>query len=234
MRDTWKDDMKWVIGSLALGLAVLAAVLTLANLVRSEGKKTRLAITKALSEPLNQPAREESVIQKLDAISAQLASLSKRLTLLEDGAGRAASASRTQQPIQADLQSLTRTVSGLSANVGQLKAVPSHIAELASFVDRSFEHLEKKVEEAGTPPGLQETVSRISGKVDDIDSYFTPLYTFLGLPYEPAAQDVLAVYPSVDERINELNTQLKAIREETATLREVILKRMLGPPLPTH
>lgn len=234
LRNTWKDDLKWVIGSLALGLAVLAAVLILADLVRSEGKKTRSAITKALAEPLNQPTREESVIQKLDTINAQLASLNKRLSLLEETLGRTAAANRGQQPTQADLQSMTRTVNGISVSMSQLKVMPSRLAELAVFLDRSFEHLEKKVAEAGTPPELPVTISRMAGKIDDIDSYFTPLYAFLGLPYEPADQAVLAAYPSVDERINDLTDQINAIRKETATLREVLLKRMIGPPIPPH
>ena len=227
--------MKLILCTLAVCFSLLASVLTLSDLARTEGKKTRISIPKALTEPLVAFGREESVVQKLDAINAQLTSLNKRLSQLEEGSAHAvratSNAATSTDPTQADLRALAKSVSGLSASIARLEGVPTHLAALTTYLDRSFEHLEKTVAESAAPQDLLTPINQIATKVDNIDSYFTPLYAFLGLTYDPANQDLIAAYPSIDERINDLAFQLAATHKELTEFH-----RMMTPVIiePTH
>ena len=228
--------MKLILCTAAVCVSLLASVVSLSDLARTEGKKTRLSIPKALTEPLNPSVREESVVQKLDAISAQLISLNRRLSLLEESAGHPARSATstdaaTDAPTQADFRALATSVSSLSTSLARLEGVPSHLAALTTYLDRSFEHLEKTVNETAAPQDLLAPLNQLSTKLDNIDNYFTPLYTFLGLSYDPANQDLIAAYPSIDERLNDLARQIDSTHQELS-----VFHRMMTPVViePTH
>ena len=224
--------MKMILCTLAVCLSVLASALTLSTLVRTESKKTRISITKAFTEPLNLSALEESVIQKLDALGTQLTSLSRRLSLLEEGAGRTAHAAanvETADPEQAAIHALTKSVATIGVAVARLEGVPTHLAALTTYIDRSFGHLEKTVSDTAASQDLLAPINQIAGKLDNIDSYFTPLYAFLGLAYDPANQDLIATYPSVDERLNGIALQLDATHKELSEFHRMLTPRIIEP-----
>jgi hypothetical protein len=50
-------------------------------------------------------------------------------------------------------------------------------------------------------------------KIDDIDSYFPPLYDFLGAVYTADGSAAAAGYPSLDRRINEVILQLDNLQQ---------------------
>ena len=225
--------MKLILCTLAICLSLIAYTFTLSNLVRTESKKTRSSIPKALTESLNPSTREESVIQKLDAINAQLTSLSRRISLLEEGSGghsvRTAVSTGSADPAQADTRALAKSLNSLGTSLARLDGLPSHLAELTTFIDRSFGHLEKTVTETAAPQDLLTPINQMAVKIDNIDSYFTPLYAFLGLAYDPANQDLIATYPSVDERINALTLQIDAVHKEVSDIRYMLSPRIIEP-----
>jgi len=209
--------VKLVLCTLAVCLSILVSVLTLSSVIRTEEKKTRSTVPKALAE-------------QLDAVNAQLAGLSRRLSVLEEReTGRPPQpvpAGATAETLQTDIRSLAK---GVTSAQTRLEGVSTHLAELTTYLDRSFDHLEKALPAADANQGLQATVNQMAGKIDAIDSYFTPLYTFLGLVYDPKANDILSTYPSMDERINELSQQIETLRKELADLRYMLTPRNIEP-----
>lgn len=209
--------MKLVLCTLAVCLSILVSVLTLSSVIRAEEKKTRNTVPKALTE-------------QLDAANVQLAALGRRLSALEEReTGRSAPsapAGATAETLQTDIRAQAKTVSSVQA---RLEGVSAHLAELTTYLDRSFSHLEKALPKAEETPDLQASIAQLSEKMDAIDSYFSPLYTFLGLVYDPKANDILSTYPSVDERINELSQQIETLRKELADLRYMLTPRNIDP-----
>ena len=220
--------MKLVICTLAICLSILASVLTTKELIRAEGKKIRSSVPKALAETLDGTGHQDSLAQKLDAINAQLGTLNRRLLSLEENAARQTS-DLPSQATSEHVQALTKNGAGLSSALTRLDAVSGHLAKLTTYLDKSFEHLEETVTETAAPTKLNDSLEVMAKKIEDIDSYFTPLYAFLGLSYDPANNDLLAAYPSVDVRINELFMQLEAVRKDIASLREWLTPRNIEP-----
>ncbi len=215
--------MKVLLCTLAICLSVLISTLTLSDAVRAEARKTRSAIPKALTEPLEPNVRNESVLQKLDALDVQLANLNRRVAALETSAPaspRGSVRSDAADETQKDLRALQQSVGSLSARLSRMDGVPTHLAELTTYLDRSFDHLEKTVADAAGPQqDLQTPLAQMADKIDALDGYFTPLYLFLGLPSDPATQDLLTSYPSLDRRIDDLAEQLEAVRKDVAAIK---------------
>ncbi len=220
--------MKLIICTLAICLSILASVLTTQELVRAESKKIRSSVPRALTEPLDGAGRPDSLAQKLDAINAQLGNLNRRLLSLEDSVARQPSGLPSHSA-SATGQALTKNGGSLTSALTRPDAVPGHLAGLTTYLDKSFEHLEKTVTETAASQELTDSLEVMAKKIDDIDSYFTPLYTFLGLAYDPPNNDLLATYPSVDVRINELFLQLDAVRKDIADMREWLKPRNIEP-----
>ncbi len=220
--------MKLILCTLSICLSILASVFTTKELVRAEGKKIRSSIPKALTEPVEAAGRAESLIQKLDAITAQLGSLSRRLTSLEDTYAR-------QNPLLAPLgpagsaPGLNKTAVSLGATLARLDAIPDQLDNITTYLDESFEHLENTVTETTAPQRVTDALDPMAKKIDAIDNYFTPLYKFLGLVYDPANADLLADYPSVDVRLNELSLQIEAMHQDLAELRVFVTPYNIEP-----
>lgn len=213
--------MRLILCTLAVCLSILASVFTTESLIRAEGKHIRSSIPKALNEPLTAGVGQESVVQKLDALNAQLASISRRLTLLEDATGRQGGnpASATAAPALTETRALAATVRSIAASEARLAGVPGYLAELTTYLDRSFGHLEGKVDAVSTPDELYLTLDWLVRKVDDIDHYFKPLYTYLGVVYDPEHDALLADYPSLDLRVNKLLDETEALKAAVADIR---------------
>lgn len=214
--------MKLTLCTLAVCLSLLATALTLKEAIQAEGKRTRAAIPKALVEPLA-GKEPDSVAQKLDAVQAQLVSVGRRLSLLEEASGRSPKplpADTASDPVRDEIRSLSDNMRDLAAGQARLSGVPEHLARLTTFLDQSFGHLEKRMTEKNTPDELLVSVDWLVQQVDDINHYFTPLFAFLGVVYNPAGQDVIDAYPSVDARLNELAAELAALRTAAADIRQ--------------
>jgi chromosome segregation ATPase len=212
-----------VLCTLAVCVSVLASTLAISNTVRAEAKKNRSAIAKVFTDPLEPSAGGESIVQRLSAIDGQLAALNKRVALLErttPAAARPAAEASSQDDVGRNLHALEQSVSGLGTQLARMNGVPAHLAELTTYLDRSFEHVEKTVAASAAPSqDVQTALDEIGQRLDSLDDAFTPLYLFLGLPLQKADQDLLISYPSVDERMNDLSGQLEAVRKDVSAIK---------------
>ena len=221
--------MKMVLCTLAVCLSVLASVFTTRALVRDEGKRIRNSFTKTFPDPGSAQNRQEAFLQKLDALNAQLATLNRRLPLLEESAGQSQRDTATAEPLRITLQTLSKRTEGVASSLAKLDAMPGFFSELTTYLDQSFEHLEETVTVTAIPEALTMRIGAMEKKLTDIDNYFTPLYAFLGLVYDPEKKDLLAAYPSVDARISAISKQLEAVRADIADLREWLTPRTIDP-----
>ena len=213
--------MKLILCTLAICLSILASVFTTKELIRAEGKKIRSSFPKALTEPADAAGRTEPLVQRLDAMNAQLGNMNRRLSSLEEASLR--------QAATVSAPPLVKNTAGLTTTLTKLDAVPNQLAEITTYLDQSFEHLEKTVTETAAPQQFAESLENMSKRIDAIDSYFTPLYAFLGVVYDPSSQDLMASYPSVDVRINELFLQVEAVRNDVSDLREYHTPHNIDP-----
>ena len=223
--------MKLILCTLAVCLSILASVFTTRDLIRSEGKKVRSSLPKSLTEPPDAPGNSGSLAQKLDTLNAQLGTLNRRLNALEETSVRPSQA-LPQQVSTGGSQTLSQNAAGLTATLVRLDALSQHLTALTTYLDKSFEHLEQTVAKTAAAPNVSDSVEGLSKKIDAIDSYFTPLYAFLGLVYDPANNDLLATYPSVDTRINALFMQIEALQKDVSYVRLRVTPMVYEPP--TH
>ena len=219
--------MKLILCTLAVCLSILVSVFTTRVWVHEEGKRTRSSIAKTIGEAPDTAHIQESLSKKLDAINNQLAGLNRRLSVLEETT-RAAPSSDTEAisaSIQGTLSELRKELSSVTASLAKLNGVPELLAELTTYLGDSFAHLEKTTIESRVPEALTLTLVGMTQQLDTIGSYFTPLYAFLGLVYDPSNEDLLATYPSVDERINALYLQMQSLRQDIADVKESLTPR---------
>ena len=223
--------MKLILCTLAVCITFLLSVVTTQAVVRDEGKRTRVSVSKGQAEPNAVAERQEPLAQKLDALNNQLAALNRRMSVLEEALkpDETSGAKNASQNMQNNLLSMRRELDGVSTSLARLYGLPGHLAELTTYLDRSFEHLEKTAAAHATPETVMAALDVMNQKIDAIDSYFTPLYAFLGLVYDPANDGLMAGYPTVDERINELYLQQQAIREDIASFRDMLTPRNIDP-----
>lgn len=219
--------MKLIFCTLAVCLSILASVLTTKALIREESKRIRSSFGKTATTPDGMQNRQETLVPRLEAINAQLVVLNRRLSLLEASVGAKETVAETDT-LRATLQNLTQRTDGLAASLTKLNDVPDTLSELTAYIDQSFEHLEA-VTTTTAPERLVVSLDEMGKKLDTLDSYFTPLYAFLGLVYDPKSDDVLAAYPTVDARITALAGQLDALRKDIADLREWLTPRTIEP-----
>jgi len=223
--------MKLTLCTLAICLSILASVFATRALIREEGRRTRSSLSKGLAEPSDAPGQTEPIARKLDALASQLASLTRRMTALEEAVrpDRPSAENEASRDLQDNLQSLRKELDGATASLARLEGLPNYLTGLSTYLDQSFEHLEKAAAEKPAFDGVTSTLDDLTKKIDAIDSYFVPLYAFLGLVYDPANNDRLATYPSLDERINDMYLQMDAIRQDIAAFREAFTPRNIDP-----
>jgi len=219
--------MKLILCTLAVCLSILASVLTTKALIRDESKRIRSSFAKTAADPDGMQNRHDTLAQRLEAINLQLAALNRRLSLLEESIGGKEHAADAGT-LRASLQDLTKRTDALAASLTRLDGVPDLLTELTAYIDQSFEHLEE-VTTTAAPEKLAAPLEEMGKRLDTIDSYFTPLYAFLGLVYDPKSDDVLAAYPTVDARITALASQLDTLRKDIADLREWLAPRTIEP-----
>jgi len=222
--------MKMVFCTLAICLSVLAATLSLSNLVRSEGKKTRSLVSRMLADPAAAPSdHKDAVLQKMDLISARLTAIERSLSSPEEMTPDTVATSASSDSSHAEMYTLTRRLEGLNNSLAKLQGVPAHLAALTTYLDRSFAHIEKVVTPSASPDDLLKAIGKIDERTSAIDGHFMPLCTFLGLPYDLSNSDALAAYPSVDKRLNALALQIEAVRKDVADVRHLFPPQVMEP-----
>ncbi|MDX9867068.1 MAG: hypothetical protein RBT78_04010 [Kiritimatiellia bacterium] len=218
--------MRQTAAFLALGLGLLAAIMTLRRGIREEGRRIRIALSQALAEPEGLRERQSDLLRKAEALNVQLATLNRRLSRIESHAPEEARAAPTGS---AAPHSPAPRTDELSAAIGNLNALPGLLTELTAYLDQAFGHLEETVTVTAVPEDFAERLTAMEKRLAAIDSYFTPLYAFLGLVYDPANDAALAAYPTLDKRISALDEQLVQMRRDLAALREGLGPRRMEP-----
>lgn len=228
MRITEVEMKATLYSTLVLSLAILAATVTLSNRLASEARKTRISIAKTQTVP-SDGTPTDAVLQKLDAINAQLVNFNRRLNDLEERATSLKSATTADgaETLSSGLATLPADIHSLRASLARLDGIPLYLAQLTTFLDRSFDHMEKTMHETSAVDGLAAPLDNLAQKLDVIDSSFTPLYVFLGCAYDP---DAMEGYPSMDQRITDLFLAVDTLKTEVAGLQREFDRAFPLPP----
>ena len=224
--------MKTVLCTAAVCLCLLAHLLATRRMLQTEARLIRTTTAKALSDPRTPDGAPTSTAQRFDALHMQLVSLGRRLTLLEESLGRASKPlpDEALAALRADLEAAAATQRGVQLAVERLGGVPAHLAELTTYLDRSFAHLGERVEGQTVPDDLLLSIDWTVRKLEEIDGYFTPLYAFLGLVYDPANEDLLADYPSLVVRLADLAADVQALQKSVQEIRDRLFTTSVREP----
>ena len=215
--------MKTILCTFAICLLLATTFFTTRTLVREEGKRTRIALAKALEARPDTPPPEDALAKRLDALNSQLDGLSRRITALEESlATSAAKDDKAAQNTRADLAALRQEMKGVAAAQAQFNVVPSYLADLTRYLDQSFAHVEKTVAENAAAGTFAASVDELTQRLDAAENLFIPLYEFFGL-----AED--SEFPSVDERLQTLYEQAEGIRRDVELLRVWLVPRNFDP-----
>ena len=218
--------MKTVLCTLAVCLLLAATLFTTQTLVREEGKRTRIALAKALDTRPDTPPPDDAFARRLDALNSQFDGFSRRITALEESlATFAAQNDKATQNARADLAALRQEMKGFSAAQARFNAVPDYLADLTRYLDQSFAHVEKTVAEHAVADTFTASLDELAQRLDVVESLFIPLYEFFGLTQDSEAPE----FPSVDERLQTLYEQAEGIRRDVELLRAWAVPRNFDP-----
>lgn len=210
--------MKLVMCTLAVCLSVLASTFTVREAVKVEARRTRGAVGKAAA-PEDTAGAEGAALaavgQRLEALTRQLEVLNGRVSAVEAAVGA------LPVPEKVDM-------TGVETALAKLDGVPGALAELAEAMGEAFEEVEAAVRHNERHDEVAESLEALEAGLAVVDSYFTPLYRFLGTVYDPQAVEA-AQYPSLDVRVNALQESVDKTRQEISELKEWVTHRVIEP-----
>lgn len=217
--------MKIIVCTAVVCVVIGLSVFTNQRTIEAEGRRTRSSLPGMLSNPM---ADGDSLVSKIDTLNANLVSINKRLTRLEELSSRNNQVDNSElkeisTQISAEVGRMTARLNALSADQAQLKVIPSQLLTIDQNMRVILLAKESIAsEKSAPPPEILTTLDWMVQKIDDIESYFPPLYSFLGAVYDADAGAELAGYPSVDKRLNEVILQLDDLQKDMrTTLRNV-------------
>jgi len=212
--------MKIIVCTAVVCVVIGLSVFTNQRTIEAEGRRTRSSLPGMLSNPM---ADGDSLVSKIDTLNANLVSINKRLTRLEEISSRNNKVDNSElkeisTQISAEVGRMTARLNALSADQAELKVIPSQLLTIDQNMRVILLAKESIAAEKSPPPQeILTTLDWMVQKIDDIDSYFPPLYSFLGAVYSGDASAELAGYPSVDKRLNEVILQLDDLQKDMRT-----------------
>ena len=223
--------MKLILCTIALCLVIGVSVFTTQKVVQAEARKTRNSMPGMLNNPLE---GGQSLIARVDSLNASLAAINKRLTRIEEMTGREGKESGDQ--IRLVTVGIREEIDRLSLKVNTIaneQAVLKDIAGQLNLLSAEIRTVAGAIDAKGQTGALasDEVVKAMDWmvqKIEDIDSYFPPLYDFLGAVYTDEVAG-LAEYPSVDLRLNEVILALDKIQEDAAATRKLVTPYVIEP-----
>ena len=222
--------MKLTLCTLTICAMVFTSILTTRAILRGESRRIRNTFLTAMKDPEGLAERQANLLQRLDMLSTQIAALNRRIERIDaDQAGGGVS-KKSERSTASRLSAQERHNEQTAQSLKTLTPLPSLLSELALYLDQSITHLDETILLMAAPQDLDLRLTAMEDKLADIDSYFSPLYSFLGLVYDPKKDDLVQRYPSLDLRVNALSEELDATRKDIAELRTWLGPRTIGPP----
>ncbi len=223
--------MKIILSTAAVCLVIGISVFTTQKVVQTEARKTRNSMPGMLNNPIE---GGESLVVKIDNLNASIASVNRRLTRLEEISGRESKESsaeimRATVGIREELDRLALRINTIAGE----QAVLQEIARQMNLLNAGMRTLAGAIDTTAQPSAApsDEVINVLDWmvqKIETIDSYFPPLYDFLGAVYTGDGSS-LADYPSVDLRLNEVLLTLDKVREDAAETRRLVTPYTIEP-----
>ncbi|MFA7171891.1 MAG: hypothetical protein WC340_00510 [Kiritimatiellia bacterium] len=225
--------MKLIACTAAVCLVIGLSIFTTQKTIEAEGRRTRSFLPGVLNNPLGDG---DSLVSKVDKLNDTLISINKRLTRLEEFSSRGSVVDSSEI-----MAAVTKTSGELSRIIAQLNTLASEqdglkvIPRQLQIIDQNMRVIllaKESVAAEDKPPEKEilATLDWIVQKVDDINSYFPPLYTFLGAVYsggDPRRE--IAGYPSVDKRLNEVILRLEELQKDMSVTTKNVSPRIIEP-----
>lgn len=225
--------MKIIVCTAAICLVIGLSVFTTQKAIEAEGRRTRGFLPGVLNNPLG---GGDSLVSKVDKLNDTLISINKRLTRLEELSSRGSAVDNSEimaavTKTSGELGRITAQLSTLATEQDSLKVIPRQL----QIIDQNMRVIllakENAAAEAKPPEDeLLATLDWVVQKLDDIDSYFPPLYTFLGTVYsggDPRLE--IADYPSVDKRLNEVILRLEELQKDVSVTVKNVSPHIIEP-----
>jgi len=212
--------MKIIACTAAVCLVIGLSIYTTQKTIEAEGRRTRSSMPGVLSNPMGDG---ESLETKVGRLNVTLAAINQRLTRLEEISNRNNKADIDEiktisTKISGDIGRMNARLNAISAEQAALNDIPSQLQTLDQNMRVILLAKESVAAEKSPPPEeILKTLDWMVQKIDDIDSYFPPLYGFLGAVYSEDGGGVADGYPSIDKRINEVILQLDALQKDMNT-----------------
>jgi len=222
--------MKVILCTAAVCLVIGASVFTTQKVVQAEARKTRNSMPGVLNNPLE---GGESLVARVDKLNATLAAINKRLTRLEDLTSQENKVDNSEikeisTGIRQELDRLSLRVNNMAKDQEELNGLPSQLKIMDLNMRTAINAIDNRTPQENAP---SEEVIKIMewmvDKIEDIDSYFPPLYDFLGAVYDTDA--TTADYPSVDLRLNEVIQILDKVQQDAAATRQLVTPYVIEP-----
>ena len=213
--------MKIIMCTAAVCLLIGVSIFTTQRTIETEGRRTRSSMPGVLSNPLGDG---ESLVTRVDRLNANLTAINNRLTRLEEISNRKNKVDNSElksisSEINEDVGRMTARLNAISKEQFALRDLPSQLQTIDHNMRIILLAKDESTKQSPPPQEIIKTLDWMVQKIDDIDSYFPPLYDFLGAVYESPALDG---YPSIDKRLNEVIMQLDEMQKEvTTTLKHV-------------
>ncbi|MFO7937180.1 MAG: hypothetical protein R6V06_06200 [Kiritimatiellia bacterium] len=225
--------MKLIASTAVICLVVGASVFTTRKMIQTEARKTRRSMPEILNTPLE---NGNSLISEIDKLNSLLGSIDRKLTRLEDVTGRkteknAAEIIKSTSRIQLEIKHLTAQMNAIAEERNELNAIPEQFRIMNANLQNAVNAINinaKEQTDSSTPPEIITALDWMIEKIDHIDGYFPPLYSFLGA-VDSGDQAVLSEYPSMDTRINEVLLLLEKVLEDTTATRKLVTPYIIEP-----
>jgi hypothetical protein len=206
-----------------LSLAFAVAIFTNHRVVQTEARKTRNAMPGMLMTPAEGGI---SLINRIDNLDAGVTALNRRLMRLEERIERITRVDSTtnkevETAVRAELAKVAGMLEAIATEQLRIKSSLTQLERINSGLSTIGEAINQGASQSMPPEEIVSALEWLVKSIKEIESYFPPLYDFLGAVYTGDGQ-TFTDYASVDLRLNELLLVLDKVREDAAATRELV------------
>lgn len=220
--------MKLTISTLAVCLMLAIVYFSTRAMVRKEARLIRSALVNQSADAADAPTAN-NLYSGLEALGNQLASLNRRMTVLED----AINSGEQQSAIGALRSQLTlmqQELKKLSTAQARLGVLPGYLTDLTRYLDGSFAHLEKSIAPNTTLEVLAEHLDETALRIENIENLFIPLYHSLGLADDGNDErKTPALISALNDKVDKVAQETTEVRRDLQALRKWMTPRNLEP-----